>query len=109
MRAIFQRNDTHVHISCTSKLILHSHTGYQYNETNVMHFLFNLLRLNGLYMFRALLAHPHESLHKRHLVYCVRVLSVGCYQDWSGTGVWRHQFHSNPANIAANIVDKSVQ
>jgi hypothetical protein len=29
-------------------------------------------------MFRALLAHPKEALHKRHLVYCVRVMSVGC-------------------------------
>jgi hypothetical protein len=30
-------------------------------------------------MFRALLDHPHEVLHKRHLVrvYCVRVMSVG--------------------------------
>jgi hypothetical protein len=29
-------------------------------------------------MFRALLAYPKDSLHKRHLVYCVRVMSVGC-------------------------------
>jgi hypothetical protein len=29
-------------------------------------------------MFRVLLAHPQEALHKRHLVYCVRVMSVGC-------------------------------
>jgi hypothetical protein len=29
-------------------------------------------------MFRALLAHPQEALHKRHLVYYVRVMSVGC-------------------------------
>jgi hypothetical protein len=29
-----------------------------------MHFLFNLLRMKGLYMFRALLAHPLEVLHK---------------------------------------------
>jgi hypothetical protein len=29
-------------------------------------------------MFRALLAHPQEVSHKRHLVYCVRVMSVGC-------------------------------
>jgi hypothetical protein len=43
-----------------------------------MHYLFNLLRIKGLYMFRALLAHPQEVLHKRHLVYCVRVMSVGC-------------------------------
>jgi hypothetical protein len=29
-------------------------------------------------MFRALLAHPQEALHKRHVVYCVCVMSVGC-------------------------------
>jgi hypothetical protein len=29
-------------------------------------------------MFRALLAHSQEALHKRHLVYCIRVTSVGC-------------------------------
>jgi hypothetical protein len=29
-------------------------------------------------MFRALLAHPQEALHKWHLVYCVRIMSVGC-------------------------------
>jgi hypothetical protein len=32
-------------------------------------------------MFRALLAHPQETLHKRHLVYCMRVMSVGCGTD----------------------------
>jgi hypothetical protein len=29
-------------------------------------------------MFRALLAHPQDSLHERHLVYCGHVMSVGC-------------------------------
>jgi hypothetical protein len=29
-------------------------------------------------MFRALLAHLEEALHKWHLVYCVRAMSVGC-------------------------------
>jgi hypothetical protein len=43
-----------------------------------MHFLFNLLKIKGLYKFRALLADPQEALHKRHLSYCVRVMSVGC-------------------------------
>jgi hypothetical protein len=37
----------------------------------MMHFLFNLLRIKGLYMFRALLAHPQVALHKQHLLYCV--------------------------------------
>jgi hypothetical protein len=41
-----------------------------------MHFLFSLLRIKDLYMFRALLADPQEVVHKRHLVYCVRVISA---------------------------------
>jgi hypothetical protein len=49
----------------------------QYSETNVMHILFNLLKIKSLYMFRALLAHHQEALHKRHLVYGGRVRSVG--------------------------------
>jgi hypothetical protein len=60
---------------------------HQYSETNVMQFLFVLLRINGLYMFRALLAHLQEALHKWLVVDCVRIISVDCYQDWSGTGV----------------------
>jgi hypothetical protein len=40
--------------------------------------LFSLLRIKGLYVFRALLAHLQVALHKRHLVYCVCVMSVGC-------------------------------
>jgi hypothetical protein len=52
-------------------------TVHQYSETNVMHFSFNLLSIKGLYMFRALLAHPQEALQKRYLVQCVRVKSVG--------------------------------
>jgi hypothetical protein len=43
-----------------------------------MHFLFNLLRIKGLCMFRALLAHLQEVLNKQRLVYCVRVMSAGC-------------------------------
>jgi hypothetical protein len=43
---------------------------YQYNETNVIYFLFRLLRMKGLYLFRTLLAQPQETLHKRHFVYC---------------------------------------
>jgi hypothetical protein len=49
----------------------------QHNETNMMHFSFNLLRIKDLYMFRALLARPQDALHKRHLAHCVR-MSAGC-------------------------------
>jgi hypothetical protein len=58
---------------------------YQYSETNVRHILLNLLWIKDLYIFRALLAHLPKALHKRDLVYYVRVMSVGCYQGWSGT------------------------
>jgi hypothetical protein len=64
---------------------------YQYSETNVMYFLFILLRIKGLYMFPALLAHPQEVLHKRHLVYCVRVMSVGCTRTESELKSWCSQ------------------
>jgi hypothetical protein len=60
---------------------------YQYSETNVMHFSINLLSINGIYIILSVIALPQEALHKLHLVYCVRVMSVGCNQDWSGTGV----------------------
>jgi hypothetical protein len=50
----------------------------QYNETNVMHFLFSLLRIKSLYMFQELLAHLQEAQHRRHLVHCVHVMSVCC-------------------------------
>jgi hypothetical protein len=32
-------------------------------------------------MFRALLAHPQETLNKRHLVYCVCIISFGCVMN----------------------------
>jgi hypothetical protein len=64
---------------------------YQYSETKVMHFLISLLRVMDIYMFRKLLAHPTETLLKRHLVYCVRVMSVGCARDGMKLQLWRSQ------------------
>jgi hypothetical protein len=50
------RYKTHyrIHLRATWILIMKQ-------QTNVMHCLFNLLRIKGLYVFRALLAHPQES------------------------------------------------
>jgi hypothetical protein len=63
----------------------------QYSETNVMDFLFSLLRIKGFYVFRALHAHLQEALRKRHLVYCVRVMSVGCTRiGVESTSRWFH-------------------
>jgi hypothetical protein len=49
-------------------------------------------------MFRALLTHPEEALYKQHLVYCVRVMSVGCamiavkLQSWASQ-MTLHAYH----------------
>jgi hypothetical protein len=43
-----------------------------------MQFLFIILRIKGLYIFRELLAHPQEALYKRLLGYCMRVMLVSC-------------------------------
>jgi hypothetical protein len=56
---------------CWPRIIEH-----QYSETNVIHLLFNLLRIQGLYIFLALFAHPQETLNKRQLLYRMRVMSV---------------------------------
>jgi hypothetical protein len=45
-------------------------------------------------MLRALLAHLQEALNKQQLVFCVSVMSVGCYQDWSSTPILRHNTHA---------------
>jgi hypothetical protein len=36
-------------------------------------------------MFRELVIHLQMELHEQKLVYCVRIMSAGCYQGWSGT------------------------
>jgi hypothetical protein len=36
-------------------------------------------------MFLALLAQLQEALQKQQSVYCVCIMSAGCYQGWSGT------------------------
>jgi hypothetical protein len=41
---------------------------HQYIETNVMHFLFDLLRITGLYILEQLLAYPQEAPRKQHLI-----------------------------------------
>jgi hypothetical protein len=48
-------------------------SAHRYSETNVMHILFSLLRIKGLYVFRAVLVYLQEAVYKRHLACCVRV------------------------------------
>jgi hypothetical protein len=41
-----------------------------------MRFSFNLLRIESLYLFPALLVHSQDAMHKRHWVYCAPITSV---------------------------------
>jgi hypothetical protein len=50
---------------------------YQYSETNVMNFLFNLLRIKSLYMFQVLLAHP-KGVAAQDALDILRA----CYVSW---------------------------
>jgi hypothetical protein len=67
---------------------------YQYSEINVMHFLFSLLRIRGLYMFRALLAHPQEALNLVQPTEITRTQYTECRLC---SASWR--WASNPRNM----------
>jgi hypothetical protein len=56
-------------------------------------------------MFRALLAHPQEALHRRRLVYFVRIMSVGCgtVAVCDTAAVKLQPFHSQLTLYARNI------
>jgi hypothetical protein len=73
IRLEFQTGQTVVHYPAT--LINNLHVLLTCSDTNVMHFVFSLLRIKGLYMFRALPTHLQETIHKQHLVYCVCYVS----------------------------------
>jgi hypothetical protein len=75
---------------------------YQYWKTNVMHFLFSLLKIKGLYMLRASLAHLQEALHKRHLIYWVR-MSVGCATSAVPLKSWHSQLTLYARNISSAV------
>jgi hypothetical protein len=48
-------------------------------------------------MFRVLLAHPQQALHKLNLAYCVRIMSVGCGADAVKLQPRHSRFRGNPA------------
>jgi hypothetical protein len=68
---------------------------YQCDKTNVMHFLFNLLRIKGLYMYRAVLAHPQVVLHNSTWY----IAFVSCLLAAARVGV---ELCSTPTLVAAN-------
>jgi hypothetical protein len=72
-----------------------------------MHFLFSLLRIKGLYMFRALLAYPDEALHKRPLVYLVRVSDISSTPTLVATN-WQHACNIPSAACSAPPEDEQV-
>jgi hypothetical protein len=51
---------------------------FEVNLYNKIINVFSLLRIKDLYTFRAILAELQDALHKRHVVYFVPVISVGC-------------------------------
>jgi hypothetical protein len=61
-----------MYVQCVQLDITH----HQYNKNNVVRFSFNLLRIKGLYMFRALLAHPQEAL--QNLIWILRACNISC-------------------------------
>jgi hypothetical protein len=52
-------------------------------------------------MLRVLLAHPQEALHKRHLVFGVSIMSVGC-------GTFAVKLHPCPLTLYARTIPKAV-
>jgi hypothetical protein len=52
-------------------------------------------------MFRASFAHLQEALHKRHLAYCVRVMSAGC--NWIGIERLQHCHVTSQARIIVAV------
>jgi hypothetical protein len=59
-------------------------TVYQYSETNVMHFLFNVLRIKGPDIFRALLDDPQKELHNSTwYIACVLSLLAAPGMEWN--------------------------
>jgi hypothetical protein len=69
-----------------------------------MHFSFNLLRIKSLYIFRSLLAHTQEALHKRQLVYCVRIISDGCAMITVKLQPWHCQLVLYARNIPSATI-----
>jgi hypothetical protein len=55
-------------------------------------------------MFRALLAHLQEALQKRHLVYCVRVMSVGCARMGVELVSWTKLHFQQDINLATSLL-----
>jgi hypothetical protein len=56
---------------------------YQYMGTKVIHFLFILLRIKDLYVFRAFIAHPQEGLQNGtlYIVYWCSAVCVAPPED----------------------------
>jgi hypothetical protein len=74
---------------------------YQYSEPNVMHFLFRLLKIKGLDMFRALLTHSQEVLYKRDL--------RACYASWLHPWCLEARIIAAMKNIDASMLTRVWQ
>jgi hypothetical protein len=104
LKSLFNLKFYHT-LFCGFLMILTINNKYfpQYSEISVMHFLFSLFRIKNLYMFRALLSQPQETLHKLHLIYCVRVMSVGCTRIGVPLQSWCCQLTKHARNIPSAV------
>jgi hypothetical protein len=62
-------------------------------------------------MFRAKPVHLQEAMHKRHLVYWVRVMSVGCARNEVGRRLHNEQLHEHCSshNIVRMIKSRTTR
>jgi hypothetical protein len=56
-------------------------------------------------MFRALLDNPQEAFHKRHMVYWVRIMSVGCATIVVSLQSWPSQLTLYAPNIPSAVCE----
>jgi hypothetical protein len=99
---LYRGNINRSHVWLSDILLTMHRSIYQYSKTNMMHFLFSLLRVKGLYMFRALLAQLQELLHKWHWVsVCMLCQLAAPGLEWKsnpGAANWRNTHTHNIPN-----------
>jgi hypothetical protein len=72
MRQLWSVTEIHLMKATVAQCIPKRHCS-QYNETNVMHSSFSLLRIKDLYMFQALLAVKLQPCHSQLPLYACNI------------------------------------
>jgi hypothetical protein len=69
-----------------------------------MHFLFNLLRNKGLYLFQALVAHPKEALHQ-WCIACVLCQLAAPGLKWN---LKQHAHYTRTEGVSESVEFKNI-